>query len=148
MQALFRQDRRVLGAYARRNANLSQFRAASSAQFVSWMQQVGAVRRDIAPQVAAYIMTMLSYALISMDDQKITGACQQWGQGLTEFLADVSVFNSRTSSRSFDNSEQGSASLSQGMLTAAVSAPKNVSLVAPDVLQRDAERKEPLGASF
>ncbi len=68
MQALFRQDRRVLGAYARRNANLSQFRAASSAQFVSWMQQVGAVRRDIAPQVAAYIMTMLSYALISMDD--------------------------------------------------------------------------------
>lgn len=68
MQALFRQDRRVLGAYARRNASISQFRAMSSAQFVAWMQQVGAVRADIAPRIAAYIMNMLSYALVSMDD--------------------------------------------------------------------------------
>jgi AcrR family transcriptional regulator len=68
MQALFRQDRRVLGAYARRNKHLSQFRAMSSAPFVTWMQEVGAVRADIAPQIAAYIMNMLSYAVISMDD--------------------------------------------------------------------------------
>jgi AcrR family transcriptional regulator len=67
-QALFRQDRRVLGAYARRNAQLGQFRAISSVQFVAWMQEVGAVRADIAPKIAAYIMTMLSYALVSMDD--------------------------------------------------------------------------------
>ena len=68
MQALFRQDRRVMGAYARRNATLSQFRATSSVQFVGWMQQVGAVRLDIKPEIAAHIMNMLSYALVSMDD--------------------------------------------------------------------------------
>jgi len=68
MQALFRQDRRVLGAYARRNQALNQVRALSNTQFIVWMQQVGAVRPDIAPHIAAYIMNMLSYALISMDD--------------------------------------------------------------------------------
>jgi len=121
------------------------------AQDTAVQRQMEDVRRRtvaVCAQPPAATLLPVPAALISMDDQKITGACQQWGQGLTEFLADVSVFNSRTSSRSFDNSEQGSASLSQGMLTAAVSAPKNVSLVAPDVLQRDAERKEPLGASF
>jgi TetR/AcrR family acrAB operon transcriptional repressor len=68
MQALFRQDRRVLGAYTRRHQSVIQFRSMSSAQFMIWMQQVGAVRTDIAPKVAAYIMNMLSYALVSMDD--------------------------------------------------------------------------------
>lgn len=68
MQALFRQDRRVLGAYTRRRQVGQQFRSMSSAQFMIWMQEVGAVRADIAPQVAAYIMNMLSYALVSMDD--------------------------------------------------------------------------------
>jgi AcrR family transcriptional regulator len=68
MQALFRQDRRVLGAYTRRRQIASQVRNMSSAQFIVWMQQMGAVRSDIAPQVAAYIMSMLSYALVSMDD--------------------------------------------------------------------------------
>lgn len=68
MQALFRQDRRVLGAYARRNKHLTQFRSTSSEQFIIWMQQMGAVRTDLAPKVTAYIMNMLSYALVSMDD--------------------------------------------------------------------------------
>jgi AcrR family transcriptional regulator len=68
MQALFRQDRRVLGAYARRNQATNQARAMSNAQFIVWMQHVGAVRPDIAPHIVAYIMNMLSYALISMDD--------------------------------------------------------------------------------
>jgi AcrR family transcriptional regulator len=68
MQALFRQDRRVLGDYTRRRQVGSQFRQMSSAQFIIWMQRVGAVRADIAPRVAAYIMNMLSYALVSMDD--------------------------------------------------------------------------------
>jgi AcrR family transcriptional regulator len=68
MQALFRQDRRVLGDYARRQQALNQFRALSSVQLVTWLQQVGAVRVDIAPRIAAHIMSMLSYALISMDD--------------------------------------------------------------------------------
>jgi AcrR family transcriptional regulator len=68
MQALFRQDRRVLGDYTRRRQVGTQFRSMSSAQFMIWMQQVGAVRADIAPNVAAYIMNMLSYAIVSMDD--------------------------------------------------------------------------------
>lgn len=68
IQALFRQDRRVLGDYARRQRALNQFRAVSSVQLVTWLQQVGAVRVDIAPGIAAHIMSMLSYALISMDD--------------------------------------------------------------------------------
>lgn len=68
MQALFRQDRHVLGAYARRNQVTNQARSMSNAQFIVWMQQVGAVRPDIAPHIVAYIMNMLSYALISMDD--------------------------------------------------------------------------------
>ena len=68
MQALFRQDRRVLGDYTRRRQLGAQFRSMSSAQFIIWMQQVGAVRSDIAPHVAAYIMNMLLYALVSMDD--------------------------------------------------------------------------------
>jgi AcrR family transcriptional regulator len=68
MQALFRQDRRVLGAYTRRNQHLLQIRSISSEQFIIWMQQMGAVRTDLTPKVTAYIMNMLSYALVSMDD--------------------------------------------------------------------------------
>jgi hypothetical protein len=32
------------------------------------MQEMGAVRTDLTPKVTAYIMNMISYALVSMDD--------------------------------------------------------------------------------
>lgn len=68
MQALFRQDRRVLGSYLRTGPANLNFKLAIGKDFIAGMQQVGAIRSDMRPEIVAYIMSMLSYALVSMDD--------------------------------------------------------------------------------
>lgn len=70
MSAMFRQDRRVLGNYARKPDNLFRGRRFKSTrqEFVVLMQQAGAVRPELDPKVTAHIMNMLAYGLVAMDD--------------------------------------------------------------------------------
>lgn len=70
MSAMFRQDRRVLGNYARKPDNLfrgQQFKSTRQ-EFVALMQEAGAVRPELDPKVTAHIMNMLAYGLVAMDD--------------------------------------------------------------------------------
>ncbi len=68
MMALFRRDRRVLGAYARKESSGFALKTESNIALLKMMQSVGAVRQDIKPEIVAHIMTMLSYGLVSMDE--------------------------------------------------------------------------------
>lgn len=68
MMALFRQDRQVLGAYARRQSSRLALKKQGNVELLKMMQQAGAVRQDINPDVVAHIMNMLSYGLVSMDE--------------------------------------------------------------------------------
>ena len=73
MSALFRQDARVLGNYARKPGNFFQtFRQQQTESdryvFVKMMQDAGAMRRDLDARVIAHIMDMLAYGLVSMED--------------------------------------------------------------------------------
>jgi AcrR family transcriptional regulator len=66
----FKQDRRMMGTYIRKEGNLFQRigRNNGRAEFLRMMQEAGAIRQDIDPQIIAHIMTMLSVALVSMDE--------------------------------------------------------------------------------
>lgn len=71
MAATFRKDGRILGNYLRKPGNF--FQATEGKQtarydFVKMMQEAGAVRQDISPEIIAHIMNMLSYGLIAMSD--------------------------------------------------------------------------------
>jgi len=71
MAATFRKDGRILGNYLRKPGNF--FQAADSKQnsrydFVKMMQEAGAVREDISPEIIAHIMNMIGYGLIAMSD--------------------------------------------------------------------------------
>jgi len=68
MAAMFSQDRRILGNYLHKPDNF--FRRQNQGtryQFVSMMQEAGAMRRDIDPGVVAHIMNMLAFGLVAMD---------------------------------------------------------------------------------
>lgn len=73
MAAMFRQDGRILGNYLRQPDNiLMQMRNSQEESdrylFVKLMQDAGAMRGDIDAKVVAYIMDMLAYGLVGMDD--------------------------------------------------------------------------------
>jgi AcrR family transcriptional regulator len=65
---LFRRDKRVLGAYARRDMGRFSLKMQTNTELLKMMQQAGAVRQDIKPEVIAHIMNMLAYGLVGMDD--------------------------------------------------------------------------------
>lgn len=65
---LMKRDQKVLGAYAKQNKAIFSQRFSINTVLVERMQEVGAVRKDIDPQIAAYIMGMMSYGLVAMDD--------------------------------------------------------------------------------
>jgi AcrR family transcriptional regulator len=66
----FKQDRRMMGNYIRKEGNLFQRigRNNGRAEFLRMMQEAGAVRQDIDPKIIAHIMNMFSVALVSMDE--------------------------------------------------------------------------------
>lgn len=68
MSAMLRRDAGVFGNYLRRPGNfLAASRSGTSRkEFVTAMQQAGAIRRDVDPAVTAHIMNMLSYGLVAM----------------------------------------------------------------------------------
>lgn len=70
MSVIFKQDKHVLGNYVRKPGSLFQDRKNQSMrhEFLKMMQDAGAVRQDIDPQVTAHIMNMLAYGLVSMDE--------------------------------------------------------------------------------
>ena len=73
MSALFRQDSRVLGNYARKPGNFFQTFRQQQAEsvryvFVKMMQDAGAMRRDLDAKVVAHVMDMLAYGLVGMED--------------------------------------------------------------------------------
>ncbi len=71
MAAIFRQDERILGTYLRQPNNFfakPQRSPSSHYTIIKMMQDAGAVRDDLDAKVIAYIINMLSYALVAMHD--------------------------------------------------------------------------------
>ncbi len=71
MAAIFRQDERILGTYLRQPNNFfakPQRSPSSRYTTIKLMQDAGAVRDDLDAKVIAYIINMLSYALVAMHD--------------------------------------------------------------------------------
>ncbi len=73
MASLFKRDRRVFGNYLRKPDNF--FRSLQPAEgsssrfeFVKLMQDAGAIRPDLNPQVIVHIMNSLAYGLVGMDE--------------------------------------------------------------------------------
>jgi AcrR family transcriptional regulator len=72
---IFKQDRKMLGNYIRKEGNLFQRMGAGGSlrsEFIRMMQDAGAIRQDINPKIIAHIMNMLSVALVSMDEVMIS----------------------------------------------------------------------------
>jgi AcrR family transcriptional regulator len=70
MAAIFKQDRRMMGSYIRKENNLFQRmgRGASRSEFLEMLQAAGVIRQDIDPKIIAHIMNMFSVALVSIDE--------------------------------------------------------------------------------
>ncbi len=70
MQAVFKQDRRVLGKFLKDAHQLFDLRQAIGlrAAFVEKMQAAGAIRTDVDPYTTAYLMSMFVYGITAMDD--------------------------------------------------------------------------------
>lgn len=71
MMAAFAQDSRILGSYLRKPDNLfrrNKQHQAIRSEFIKLMQQAGAMRQDVDPQVTAHIMHMLAYSLVAIHE--------------------------------------------------------------------------------
>jgi AcrR family transcriptional regulator len=70
MAALMRRDRHIFGSYLRKPNNISEVYQSRSpwTETLHKLQEVGAVRQDIKPDVLAAILDMLSYGLVSVDE--------------------------------------------------------------------------------
>lgn len=70
LAGIFKQDRRMLGGYVRKEGNLFQRMSGGNmrSEFLKMMQDAGAIRQDVDPKIIAHIMNMLSVALVSMDE--------------------------------------------------------------------------------
>ena len=75
MAAMFRKDGHILGSYMRKPDNIFRSYLDGTQEspryaFVKMMQDAGAIRTDIKPEVIAHIMDMLAYGLVGMDEIK------------------------------------------------------------------------------
>lgn len=68
MTMLFKQDKRILGNYLRLQDNIFSGRTHMRTDFVRMMQDVGAIRPDIAPEIVAHIMNVAAYGILLIDD--------------------------------------------------------------------------------
>lgn len=70
LKALYSHDRRVLGDYMRRLAKTTTFNDAFSfgVDFVKQFQAAGLLRDDIKPEVVAYILLMIRYGMLTVDE--------------------------------------------------------------------------------
>lgn len=67
MQAIFKRDTKILGQYTRERDFLKD-RQYMRLEFVKMMQQAGAIRTDITPEVIAHIMNMLGVGFVHIGD--------------------------------------------------------------------------------
>jgi TetR/AcrR family acrAB operon transcriptional repressor len=65
MLALFKRDQRVLGSFLRQDSSLLRQKSLANTELYRLMQQAGAARDDIEPQVIAYLLNMFAFGLIS-----------------------------------------------------------------------------------
>lgn len=72
MASLLRRDRRVLGAYLRKPDTLvARMESGLSAiDFIKALQEAGAIRQDLNPQVTAHLLETLSYGQLTIADFK------------------------------------------------------------------------------
>lgn len=72
MKAIYRQDARILGSYLRADDHLFATMEAQSmrAEFIEAMQNAGAVRLDLQPEVMAHVMDIIGYGLASIAEIK------------------------------------------------------------------------------
>ena len=68
MLALFRRDQRVLGSFLRQDSELLRQKGLANTELYRMLQQAGAVRSDIAPEVVAYLLNVFSYGLVSASE--------------------------------------------------------------------------------
>ena len=69
LKSLYRRDKRVLGSFARRQENAAyQMRFTMGTEFLQMMQDAGVIRADLDPEVVAYILSMIRYGFLSIDD--------------------------------------------------------------------------------
>jgi TetR/AcrR family acrAB operon transcriptional repressor len=70
MVRIFKQDRQLLGSYIRKEGNLFQRMGGSSLRgdFMKMMQDAGAIRKDLDPNIIAHIMNLFSVAIVTVSD--------------------------------------------------------------------------------
>lgn len=70
MEAIMRRDRRVVGSYLRQPDNLFASMQASSfgVDFLRALQDAGAVRKDVDPEMTSHLLDILSYGLLTVSD--------------------------------------------------------------------------------
>jgi TetR/AcrR family acrAB operon transcriptional repressor len=68
--AMLKGDKQILGSYMKKEDSLLRQGHSGShrEEFVEMMQQIGAMRRDIDPEIVAHIMNLLSYGLVAIGD--------------------------------------------------------------------------------
>lgn len=68
MSAMLGEDEQVLGQYLRQPDNLLRQQSGRNhkAMLIEQMQKAGVVRTDIDPEIAAHVLKMLSFGLVSM----------------------------------------------------------------------------------
>ena len=65
MLALLKRDQRVLGSFLRQNPRLLQMKGAANSELFHQMQQAGAVRQDIPPEIIAFLLNAFAYGVVS-----------------------------------------------------------------------------------
>lgn len=65
MVALFKRDQRMLGSFLRQNSRLLQMKGAANTALYQQMQQAGAVRSDIPPEVIAFMLNAFAFGMVS-----------------------------------------------------------------------------------
>ena len=72
MAAMLRRDPRIIGSYLRRPDNVfgSLQSGAVSINLFQALQEAGAIRKDVDPQVMSYILDVIGYGLLSIHEFK------------------------------------------------------------------------------
>lgn len=72
MVAIFRKDDNIFGSYLKKKNNFFKQNSSSTIgkEFVSMMQEVNCIRKDVDPIVTAHIIDMIGYSLVSIVDIK------------------------------------------------------------------------------
>ncbi len=68
MLALHTRDQRILGSLLQRNPAFLQQKSTTNSGLFQQLQQVGAARDDIEPEVIAYVLNIMSYGILKINE--------------------------------------------------------------------------------